>query len=203
MKTLILVFSILILNAVNSFSQIKSVDKESLADLMAGIYTSTDQALKDPSYADITVRMKRIWNERTDGPWLFFELSQTGKEPMKRKVFKIDNTYEGRFKISEYLIKDGWKMQESFEEIFLSDLTPESLLEEEGCHTIVTLMDKDVYEGGNDKMSCGQDNNGAQYIMTDVIINSDGIKKWDKGFDENKMQIWGPVSEAYFFKREK
>lgn len=200
---LILLF---MLTSVKSFSQQKSIDTDRLIKMMEGSFSSEEQSVNDSDYFDIRLHMVRIWPERTDAKWLYVEQAVAAMQdkPYRQRVYKITNTYEGRFESAVFTLKDPlrfageWKKENP-----LSGITPDSLDRREGCSVFLTLMNNGSYEGSTDGKDCQSDLRGAKYATSEVIISEEGIKSWDRGYDENDKQVWGAEKGGYIFKRIK
>ena len=201
---LIILFHFILLTAANSFAQVKSIDSERLVKMMEGSFSSEEQSKSDSDYSDIRLHMKRIWPGRTDGKWLYVEQATASDQdkPYRQKVFKITNTYEGRFKSAVYTLNDPVRFAGEWRnETPLSELTPDSLNISEGCADTLTLMNDDGYEGGSRGKNCTSDLRGAQYATTEIKLSHDGIIIWERGFDEDDKQVWGAQKGGYVFKR--
>ncbi|MBS4016235.1 MAG: hypothetical protein KGZ86_07390, partial [Candidatus Latescibacteria bacterium] len=66
-------------------------DLQRLADYMTGYFSSEAQALADTDYFDIRLRMQRVWQNRTDGYWLYVEQAVAGYEakPYRQRVYRV------------------------------------------------------------------------------------------------------------------
>lgn len=197
---------IILLTSVKSFSQVKSIDSERLAKMLEGSYSNEEQSKTDEQYNDVRFHFKKIWTERDDGKWLYGEQMSGTKadELIAQRVYRITNTYEGRFQIDEFILKDSSKFEGDWNNANpLSGMTPDSLRLADGCAIIVTLMNDGGYEGGTRGKECKSNLYGEAYIDSDVKISEESIITWKRGFDENDKQVWGPVSGGYIFKRMK
>ena len=207
MKSIInFVIILLAINSVKSFSQVKSIDTERLVTMMQGSFSSEEQSASDSDYYDIRLQMKRIWSERTDAKWLYVEqaVASMQEKPYRQRVYKITNTYEGRFESAVFTMKDPLRFAGEWEkENPLSGLTPDSLEVREGCSVFLTLMNNGNYEGSTNGKDCQSDLRGAKYATSEVVISDEGIKSWDRGYDENDKQVWGAEKGGYIFKRLK
>ena len=96
MKTAFLVFLILISS--NVFAQTEK-DFETLANWMQGAYTSEEQSKNDSDYYSISLKMIRIWNDRTDGYWFYVEQAalETITKPYRQRISHLV-LEEGRIK---------------------------------------------------------------------------------------------------------
>jgi len=218
-KVLIATFAILILSLLSAQSvcaQQKSIDIKSLVNLMEGSFSSEEQSMNDPDYFDIRLEMKRIWKNLTteeeenknavDEYWIYVEQASAEAlvKPYRQRVYRITRTYEGRFESTVFTFNDplrfagDWKLDEP-----LAALTPDSLIQKEGCTVTITMMGKDHYEGGTPGKGCESELSGAKYATSEVEIFADRIISWDRGFDENDVQVWGAEKGGYVFKRIK
>ncbi|MBK8549754.1 MAG: chromophore lyase CpcT/CpeT [Ignavibacteria bacterium] len=187
-----------------SFCQIKSINTSALVAMMEGSFSSEEQSKNDSDYYDIRLHMKRIWPELSPAYWLYVEqaTAEAQDKPYRQRVYRITNTYEGRFESAVFTITDPlrfageWKKENP-----LSELNPDSLTLREGCSVILTLMNDTTYEGSTEGNNCLSDLRGAKYATSEVKITSDKIISWDRGYDEEGKQVWGAVKGGYVFKR--
>ena len=64
-------------------------------------------------------------------------------------------------------------------------------------------MNNGSYEGSTNGKDCQSDLRGAKYATSEVVISDEGIKSWDRGYDENDKQVWGAEKGGYVFKKLK
>ncbi|MBK8981687.1 MAG: chromophore lyase CpcT/CpeT [Ignavibacteria bacterium] len=193
----------------NVKSQIKSIDINSLVNLMEGSFSSEEQSKSDSDYFDIRLHMKRIWKDiekENEEYWLYAEQAsaQSPDKPYRQRVYRVTRTYEGRFESAVYTISDpmrfagAWKLEEP-----LTELSPDSLTLRDGCTVTLTLMGKDHYEGGTKKKDCESELRDAEYATSKVEIFADRIISWDRGFDKDGKLVWGAEKGGYVFIRIK
>lgn len=186
----------------NGFTQIKSINTAALVEMMEGSYSSEEQSKSDSDYFDIRLHMKRIWPEISSAYWLYVEqaTAEAPDKPYRQRVYRITNTYEGRFESAVFTINNPlrfageWKKDKP-----LADLTPDSLNIREGCSVILTLMTDTTYEGSTEGDNCQSDLRNANFATSEVKIEKDRIISWDRGFDETGKQVWGAVKGGYIF----
>lgn len=206
LKYIFLIIAGLIFVYHDSHAQVKSTDINSLVRLMEGTFSSEEQSKNDTDYFDITLHMKKIWHDRTDGQWLYVEqaLSSNQDAPYRQRVYRITNTYEGRFESAVFMFNNPMRFTGEWKkENPLSGLNPDSLTQREGCSVFLTLMNDGSYEGGTSGKECLGEQRRAKYVTSEVKISEEGILSWDRGFDENDVQVWGAEKGGYFFKRIK
>ena len=198
----ILFLSLLSTNTLKS--QEISSDLQQLADWMTGEFDSSEQADKDSSYYNISLKMTRIWPEKTNGIYLYVEqaLASTPKEPYRQRVYFVTQIDDLNYTSDVYTFKNAekfigaWKTPESF-----ADVTVFDLKYKEGC-TVFMDYDGFQYSGRTKTGSCKSDLRGASYATSEVIILPSKLSSWDRGYDENDEQVWGAEKGPYVFKKE-
>lgn len=204
MFTRIFLTIIIALIFAESRSQTKSTDTEALVKLMEGSFSSEEQSKSDSDYFDIRLHMTRIWKDRTDAYWLYAEqaMAEQQDKPYRQRIYRITNTSDGRFESTVFIFPDPLRLAGAWKsENPLSELTPDSLSEREGCTVILALMTEGVYSGGTTGTNCSSDLRGAKYAVSEVTVTPSGLITWDRGFDENNNQVWGAVKGGYQFRR--
>jgi hypothetical protein len=183
---------------------LKQPDVNALVALMEGSFSSEEQSKNDTDYFDIRLHMKRIWTDRTDGKWLYVEqaVAQMEDKPYRQRIYRVDQLKDGSFISEVYTLMEplrfagAWKEQEP-----LSQLTPDSLTLKEGCAVYLSLADNGSFTGGTRGDGCASDLRGAAYATSEVIIDEQGLKTWDRGYDKDGKQVWGATKGGYIFRR--
>jgi len=176
-----------------------------LQDWMTGSFSSAEQAKTDTNFFDIRLEMVQIWHDRNDGIWLYVEQAAAWalKKPYRQRVYQLtakpDNTYESAvFELPGPLRFAGrWNEENAF-----SDLTPDSLIQRDGCAIILTFTEN-AFIGSTDGKRCLSTLRGASYATSEVRIEENVLSSWDRGFDKNGNQVWGSENGPYIFKKIK
>jgi len=171
---------------------------------MTGYFSSEEQAKADSDYFDVRLRMVRIWKNRADGYWLYVEQAVEGfqDKPYRQRVYRVSQVdtdlFESRiYKLNEPLRFAGdWKEKNP-----LANLIPGSLEYNKGWVIVLLLKDDGSFVGTTIGKECESDLRGAVYATTQVLINDKGLDTWDRGYDENNKQVWGPTKAGYIFKQ--
>lgn len=185
-------------------SQEISSDLQQLSDWMTGEFDSSDQAENDTSYYNISLKMIRIWPEKTNGVYLYIEqaLASTPKEPYRQRVYFITQIDDFNYTSDVYNLKEpekfigAWKDAESFNDITVFDLKYK-----DGC-TVFLNYDGFQYSGKTKSGTCKSELNGAAYATSEVTILPQKLTSWDRGFNENDEQVWGAESGPYVFVKQ-
>jgi hypothetical protein len=147
--------------------------------------------------------MKKIWNDRKDGYWLYVEqaASQTKDKPYRQRIYHL--FLEKGAIISEiYSIPEESKYVGGYKNPQLFDnLSPDSLSARTGCAVIIQRFDENTFIGSTVKKNCTSNLRGASYATTEVKITKDSMISWDRGFNDKDEQVWGAVKGGYIFKK--
>ena len=58
-----------------------------------------------------------------------------------------------------------------------------------------------LFEGGTQGTGCGSTLQGATYATSEVTVQQDLLLSWDRGFNDDDVQVWGATAGAYRFVR--
>jgi CpeT protein len=203
MKKFILLFVLFILAGKLS-AQDNSNDLALLVSYMQGSFSSEEQSKVDTNYFNISLQMKRVWADRSDAIWIYVEQAVSSKldKPYRQRVYRVlplkDGTIESAvFTFSDPLKYAGdWKKDEP-----LLELTPADLIQRVGCSVFLSKAADGSFVGSTRDKGCESDLQNAKYAMSEVVINSEGMKSWDRGFNDKDEQVWGAVNGGYIFKK--
>lgn len=185
-------------------SQEISSDLQQLSEWMTGEFDSSEQAEKDSSYYNISLKMTRIWPEKNNGIYLYVEqaVASTPNEPYRQRVYFISQLDDFNYTSDVYTLKEpekfigAWKTPEQFKDITVFDLKFK-----EGC-TVFLNYDGFQYSGKTKESSCKSDLRGASYATSEVIILPEKLTSWDRGFNESGDQVWGAEEGPYIFMKK-
>lgn len=173
---------------------------------MSGSFSNEIQAFRDTNYSHVNLMIKPIWFHRTDGYWFYVEQALAGNmaKPYRQRVYhlyQLNDTYiENRI----YTIKEPARFVGEYAKALpLENLSPDSLEKKAGCDVRFVKTSKDHFTGNTDGRNCISSMKGATYTSSEVSIIPDLIISWDRGFDQNNKQVWGPESGGYLFAKMK
>ncbi len=212
MKNYLLIFVLFLfvgsLNAqieINSESEkVADDDLSLLASYMQGSFSSEEQSQKDTTYFNIILHMKRMWQQRTDGVWIYVEqaVASSADKPYRQRVYKLTQLSDGSIESAVFTFSDPlkyageWKSENPLEE-----LNPSNLTQRKGCSVFLSKNDDGSFTGSTKGKGCESDLRSAKYATSEVIIKKDGMVSWDRGFNENDEQVWGASKGGYIFKK--
>ncbi|MBK9416811.1 MAG: chromophore lyase CpcT/CpeT [Flavobacteriales bacterium] len=174
---------------------------EQLASTMAGSYTSAEQAKTDTSYFEIELEMVRIWPKRRDGAWFYVEqaTADSKAKPYRQRVYHVQEVNDSTFTSNILTIKGGELLYGAFADpVRLERLNPDSLERLDGC--AITLHRKgNTYTGSTHDRDCPSKRGKAVYTTSEVVLSSDRMVSWDRGWDAEGKQAWGAEKGGYVF----
>ncbi len=185
---------------------------ETVANLLVGSYSSAEQAKTEKDYREIVLHMTRIWSKRTDGPWIYVEqaLASEPSRPYRQRVYQVavtsnpdaaPGTIESRvFELpgDPLGFAGAWNDPARFDSVTVEQLVPR-----EGCSVYLVPNSDGSWSGGTDGTGCSSSLRGATYATSEVTLNANELRSWDRGFDKDGKQVWGAEKGAYVFRREK
>ncbi len=171
---------------------------------MTGKFSSELQSKNDTSYFNISLVMMPIWEERTDGKWLYVEQAVATKldKPYRQRVYHVQHPSNNIFTSDIYTIKDALSfagLQDDKNK--LEKLTFDVIELKDGC-TVTLNQNNNQYEGGTDADKCPSDLRGAKYATTKIVLKKGELNSWDQGFDESGKQVWGATKGGYVFLKQ-
>jgi CpeT protein len=183
-----------------------SEDLRTLLTWMTGSFSSQEQSAADPeNYFDIRLHMVPIWTDRTDGLWLYVEQAAAANlgKPYRQRVYRLAQTGANEF-LSEVFTLPGDALQFAgayADTAKLKDVSPETLTKRDGCAILLHRSQDGSYNGGTQGPGCASDLRGASYATSQAHITADGLRTWDRGYDNTGKQAWGAEKGPYIFKR--
>lgn len=180
-------------------------DLNRLARTMAGIYSSEAQAKADTDYFHIMLRMKPIWKDNKDGFWFYVEQSVAASQtkPYRQRIYHLYILDDSTIASKVYEIRNplkytmGWK-----DPSLLSGLTPDSLIDRQGCSIYLRMQPGGVFKGSTPGKECLSSLRGATYATSEVAVYPDRLVSWDRGWDKDDHQVWGATKGGYIFIRQ-
>lgn len=176
-----------------------------LINWMTGYFSSKNQAdtSSDKYHIDVRLRMRRIWQNRTDGFWIYVEqayVSDTA-HPYRQRLYHMIEA-NGKIKDEIYGINDdslylyGWQNPEVFHKLSDSDITLK-----EYCGLDFRYNDaENVFEAKTRGCDCHASIPGIAYITSASKIHSNYLTSWDLGFNAEGKILMGPDSPYIFEK---
>lgn len=194
------------LMTLTTFSAQADEQLDQLTNWMQGSFNSAKQAQADESYFNIHLHMKRMWSEDKSSVWLYVEQAAEGylEKPYRQRVYKVERLGADKFSSKVYSFDEPLKFAGAWKNNApLSELTPASLKEREGC-TVFLAWDQasQGFIGSTKDDECKSKLRGATYATSEVAIYKDRIESWDRGFNAANEHVWGAEKAGYVFDRQ-
>ncbi len=173
-----------------------SREVDELVAWLTGTFDSKEQADPgdDPALRMVTVAVPKSLLS-FGAPVLYREEAALDKpdRPFRQRFLRIEQDATGTILVRVFDLKDPIAAAGKWREA--SDLGlfgKNDVRERDGC--LVTLRRVgDGYEGGTTGTRCVSSIRGAAYATSEAKIWKDRIEEWDRGFDGDGKQVWGPV----------
>ncbi len=179
-------------------------DLETLAEWLAGSFSSHAQSVADTSYFDIRLEMEPVWTDREDGHWFYVEQAVAAHRdhPYRQRVYHLTADEPGVYRSDIYLLPDPLRFAGAWsDDEPLASLTPDSLALKDGCSVFLSRSGDGAFEGETVVGECGSDLHGAAYATSEVRVTADALLSWDRGWDAEGNQVWGAENGGYVFDR--
>ena len=62
------------------------------------------------------------------------------------------------------------------------------------------IMKKDSFVGSTNEKDCTSNLRGASYATSEARIEENVLTSWDRGYDENGVQVWGAITGLTYLK---
>ncbi len=177
---------------------------DTLAEWMAGTYTSEAQASTDPdNYFNVRLVMTPIWTERSDGRWLYVEQAMATdlERPYRQRIYRLTRKGAG-FESAVFTLPGNpldyagaWNDPSRFDQ-----LSPQMLAERDGCEIELSWdAGSQSFKGSTIGSNCPSNISKATYATSEVTITPTQLISWDRGFDAENKQVWGARMGGYQF----
>lgn len=182
---------------VNPDAEGSSIDR--LFTAMTGSYDSSAQASVRDEYYNIDLHMEPIWEDR--GRYFYVEqaVADAPERPYRQRVYRLER--KGRKIISHvYELPEPKRFVGAHDDPSkLAAISPEDLIEREGCAVILKETEPGTWRGETKKKRCKSSLSGAVYATSRVSVTDSFIQSWDRGFNEEDEQVWGATEGGYMF----
>lgn len=67
--------------------------------------------------------------------------------------------------------------------------------------SLILKLENDIYRGAKETGTCLSSLRGVRYATSEVSIQSDVLRSFDRGYDSMHNQVWGSEYGPYVFKK--
>ncbi len=172
--------------------------------LQVGSFTSELQAKQDARYDAITWHIAEIWQDDDAAErWLYTESWMPGAPaPYMQRITRLRLDEDGSIVARRYTLPEAPRFVGAWNEpARFSALKPADLTDLPGCDAVITRAGSGRFEGGTSGARCRNSYKGASYAVSQSVLTADEFVNWDRGFDADGNQVWGPAAGGYHFRR--
>jgi len=173
-----------------------------LKSYMSGSFNSALQAKNDSDFYEIHLQMKPIWEDGKDGFWLYVEQAIVSAldKPYRQRIYHVSIKDDSTIVSKVFEMKNPLRFAGAYKNTdLLKSLTKDSLEAREGCGIMLHYRPNKTFVGSTLNKDCLSSLRGANYATSEVIISSDLLISWDRGWDNTNKQVWGAVKSGYRF----
>jgi|GEM_PF-2462345 len=175
----------------------QSITSDSLAHYLTGSFTNAEQAKNTDEVPELQLLAKRIWIEKQNGVWLYWERSESedGSFELDQKVVQIIDEGKNRFSLYFFDIANaedyrGGKTKK------LDKLMPEHISSSNTCEVRLVYVNKAFV--GNTQSECDSDFNGASILAIEMKAKPGILELSEMGFNAEGTPKWGSSKPIVF-----
>lgn len=174
-----------------------------VASLLQGRYDNVDQPGKDVSHSTVLVTVVPVLEGRSDGHWLYVEqaMSLTPDRPYAQRVYRLHGGEAGEVLAEVLTIDQPGRFVQGWEGDKLAALDHAALHLLPGC-TLHLRAAGDAWRGTTEGKQCESRRGGASYATSEVTIDADGMRTWDRGYTAAGKEVWGAKAPYVFTRRD-
>jgi CpeT protein len=189
-------------NFSESKAQLSSADVDELLRRMVGKFNSEAQSLQDSSFFHITLQMMPIAPVNNKDHWLYVEqaMASTKHKPYRQRVYQIRLLSDSCIESKVYELKNPSAYINPVPGVIR--LTIDSLTERQGCSIFLKKVGN-AFTGSTPGKECLSNLRGATHATSEVVIESERMISWDRGWDREGKQVWGAQKSGYQFVKVK
>lgn len=190
---------------VSAQQKITKQDLEDFKNRLTGTFDNNEQAAQDNSYKNVSLHIQafELKGKHPDGDYIYVEqaMMNTQYKPERQMIYRIyrekDTIVSEAFDLltPDRLI-GAWNNTELFKK-----LTKDSLIKKEGCTIYFMKDDRGDFYGSTRGNGCNGSLNGASYTTTELVVYPTMLIIWERGWDNNNQQVWGPEKGGYKFRK--
>lgn len=171
--------------------------------LRTGSFTSAAQAARDDRYDTAIWHIAEIWPSEAGPRWLYTESWLDGADrPYMQRITRIRVNDAGEIIASRFRVADAKPWLDAWKPgATVPGREQTELIELPGCDGVMVRAGERRFEGGTVGNRCRNGYKGAQYTVSRAVVASDVTSNWDRGFDAQGKQVWGPAHGGYRFRR--
>lgn len=193
-----------ILLSVSLFGSESLTNQDEVAEVskrLSGVFDSSQQASNNPSYVVVKLQACPAVVE-PENTYLYVEQTATqfSNTPYRQRVYKISwDTTSGTVESRIFRIMNQQSLIGACDQKRKPMIAPEDLVDIQ-CAVQLTRSG-DNFVGSTPEAGCPSNFGGASKSTSQVTLEENMIRAWDRGYDKAGNQVWGPFEGPYEFRR--
>jgi hypothetical protein len=207
----------LVLFPISLFGQVKldSTDFETYIERITGRFSTRLHQSIDSTKGDVLVRTVE-YADHDDAVLLYTQQGEyfEGKfYPYRQRIYAIyqkDDYYIG---LDIFALPNEEKYWDALTEVndgdttFVADLERlraipiDSLIYKDGCSINIYKDNLNGFRGSTTYDACRGSFKGATYTTTEFVIYPHEVISWERGWDDDGNQKWGPINGPYIYSK--
>lgn len=185
-----------------------------LENWLLGKFDSKDQSLADPTYFAISLTTCRVELPSLGERVLYIEQARLGGAPYRQRLYVIEGVDATTARSRVFEANDPRPLVGLCGAAQPPTLAASDFAERMGC-SVEMHWTEDRFEGhtpdarwtGSEFVAdptgqrCPSSLYGASFATSEVRLDRDRLRSWDRGFDANSVQVWGATQGGYEFVR--
>ncbi len=173
---------------------------------LKGRFDSSLQSEKQPQYFAIQLLGCSVEAPELGDRVLYIEQASMSAldEPYRQRLYLLEAHEEAQTAgTTVYSLEDPAASVGICGRIETIQFAQDEVMLRAGCGVFLDWTEEaGVFEGGTDGQSCESSLGGAAYANSEVWMDAEEIRSWDRGFDANGAQAWGATGGPYEFIRQ-
>lgn len=209
----LLVFVVCVLFTHTTFGQIKldSTDIETYVERISGKFSTQFNQTIDSTKDDVLVRTI-VFKRYPNVVWLYTqqgEFINGNYYPYRQRVYAVEQMDEYYIRLTIYGFKDDKAYYDVLDyttpyvtsEEWLRNISSDVLILKEGCDIMIWKDNLNAFRGSTKDKDCKGSFGGATYTTSEFVIYPHEVISWERGWDDNGNQKWGPEKSPYIYSK--
>ena len=181
---------------------------------LEGKFDSSEQAQADKTYFAISLTTCRVELPALGARVLYIEQAKVGVAPYRQRLYVVEGIDATTARSRVFEANDPSPLVGLCAATTRPALAAGDFVERVGCsvemhwtgahfegHTPDARWTGSGFAADPMGTRCPSSLNGASFAMSEVTLERDRLRSWDRGFDANNEQVWGATKGGYEFKR--
>lgn len=176
---------------------------DTYVELRTGSFSSAAQAARDSRYGVATWHIAERPGNEANVRWLYVEnWLDNAQAPYRQRMIRLHLAEDGSIVARGHQLRDPERYVGAWSDTArLSDIDTGALEAMPGCDVTIVRTGPQRFEGQTTGAKCDNAYRGARYAVSQSVLTDHYMTNWDRGFDANGNQVWGPTSGGYRFGR--